>query len=114
MPPTFQYQVYPADDAPMTPVNTPSEEVTDHKDGLLQVPKPKRPRIMTRVSWAASEVWDNHIDELNFPRCMYHLVSTLWLCVMLYLTWWLLPIRGHWNSTRQEDRVPHQGVDLGR
>lgn len=114
MPPTFQYQVYPAPNDSIAPDATPPAESDKLDDAFLQVPKPRRPRMLTRVSWAASEVWDNHIEELNFPRCMYHLVSTLWLCLMLYLTWWILPIRGHWTSTRQEDKVPHYGADLER
>ena len=114
MTPAFQFQIDPASSDTTAPATKPQVEPVEHNDGLLQVSKPKRPYLMTRVSWAAAEVWDNHINELNFPRCMYHLVSSIWLCLMLYLAWWLLPIQGHWTTTRQSDRVPHQAVDLSK
>ncbi|KAJ9603065.1 hypothetical protein H2200_012360 [Cladophialophora chaetospira] len=112
MAPTFQFQLDPASNDSTASSATLPGELEKHNSGLLQIPKPRRPGLATRVSWAASEVWENHVDELNFPRCMYHLISAMWLCVMLYLTWWLLPVRGHWASMRQPDRVPHHVLDM--
>jgi hypothetical protein len=69
---------------------------------------------MTRVSWAAAEVWENHVDELNFQRIMYHLISGLYLCCMLYLLYWILPINGHWASgvARDGNTEPYTSLDM--
>ena len=94
--------------------------VPDNPGGHCYPPpdfRPRRPGLATRVSWAAAEVWDNTVDELNITRVLYHVLSGVYLLLVLLLVYWLLPINGHWGSAlaREHDRVPHsQALDLGK
>ncbi|ETI20120.1 hypothetical protein G647_08154 [Cladophialophora carrionii CBS 160.54] len=93
-------------------VQRPVEAAAKRDDDLRRARNPQQPPMPTQVAWTAAEAWNNHIRNLNFPKFMYHLVSSMWLCFILYLTWCLLPIHGHWSLTGQSDKVPHQASDL--
>ncbi|KIW62218.1 hypothetical protein, variant [Phialophora macrospora] len=97
--------------SPTPAARSPVDAAAKRDDDLLEACSPQHPPVLTRASWAVAEVWDNHIRDLNFPRSMYHVVSWFWLCLILYLAWCLLPIRGHWSLTGQSDRVPHHASD---
>jgi hypothetical protein len=92
----------------------PVDAAAKRDDDLLEARYAQQPPVLTQAYWAAAEVWDNYLRDLNFPRFMYHVVSCFWLCLILYLAWCLLPIRGHWSLAGQSDRVPHQASDLNK
>ena len=103
---TLDSVLYRASKLPTMPSYTESgSNATGSSSASLQVPKPCRARLMSRVSWAVSEVWENHVEEMNIPRATYHFTSFVYLAFILYLLYWLLPIHGHW-SAGQGDKVP--------
>ena len=101
----------------MSSSRTPQTSVSNAEKGEtvhVQVSTPKRTRLLGRVSWAVDDIVDNYAGELNFARCMYYLFAYTWAIFILFLTWKLLPIHGHWPEMRQWDSVPDQYHDLNR
>jgi hypothetical protein len=76
------------------------------KSPFLEVPRPRRPGLATRVSWAAEEIVDNYVGERNLARFSYHFLSMIYLAAILWLCYIVLPLSGHWPTLRQEDKVP--------
>ncbi|EXJ54774.1 hypothetical protein A1O7_10115 [Cladophialophora yegresii CBS 114405] len=91
-------------------VQRPVDAAAKRDDDLVPAGNPQQPPMLTRVTWAVMEAWENR--SLNFPKFMYHVVSSLWLCFVLYLAYCLLPIHGHWSLAGQSDKAPHQASDL--
>ena len=97
------------------PVSTiPRVNPLQQDKNLLQVPKPNRPRLLTRVSWAAEDIIANDVAELNLPKCMYHFCAAVYGGIILYLVWVVLPLPGHWPAVREDDRVAIGKLDASK
>ncbi|KIW22244.1 uncharacterized protein PV07_12150 [Cladophialophora immunda] len=75
------------------------------KDDLEPRPQPLRPPLHTRIRWHIRDGLD-YFNELNFPRVMYHLLSFVYFSFILYLTYYVLPLPGHWTPIQQSDKIP--------
>ncbi|OAG37964.1 hypothetical protein AYO21_07814 [Fonsecaea monophora] len=75
--------------------------------------QPLRPALLTRLKWHFRDGLD-YFNELNFPRVMYHLLSIVYFCFILYLTYYVLPLPGHWTPIQQSDKVPVVSQDLNK
>ncbi|EXJ57809.1 uncharacterized protein A1O5_12367 [Cladophialophora psammophila CBS 110553] len=81
------------------------------KKDLKPSVQPPRAPLLTRLSWQMSDALD-YLKELNFPRIMYHLLSLAYLSFIVYLTYYVLPLPGHWNPAPHSDRVAIVSQDL--
>ncbi|OAL39099.1 hypothetical protein AYO20_01417 [Fonsecaea nubica] len=75
--------------------------------------QPLRPPLLTRLKWHFRDGLD-YFNESNFPRVMYHLLSIVYFCFILYLTYYVLPLPGHWTPGQQSDKVPVVSQDLNK
>jgi hypothetical protein len=82
------------------------------KSPFLEVPHPRGPGLATHVLWAAEEIVDNYVGERNFARFSYHFLSMIYLTVILWLCYVVLPLPGHWPTLRQPDTAPLIYQDL--
>lgn len=79
-------------------------------DAEASIMEPRRPRLLTRLSYQAEEM----LCEWNWLRFFYHLMAYIWICFMLWLAYIVSPFPGHWQPTRHTDKVPIDYQDLSK
>jgi hypothetical protein len=64
----------------------------------------KKPSLFLRLAW----IVEDFFGEINWKHVAFKITAFTYLGIMAWITWWVLPIEGHWPTFmfKQSDRVP--------
>ena len=70
----------------------------------------KRPSILIRLAWRIEDA----VTDINWKHVAYKTCAFSYLALMMWVSWWVLPIPGHWPSFEraQSDKVPIKFQDF--
>lgn len=64
--------------------------------------------LITRIGWKL----EDFLEEINWLHVAFKLCAYTYISLIAYLTWWILPINGHWNPSGQSDRLSVTQTDF--
>ena len=68
--------------------------------------QPVRQRITVPFYTRLRYKIEDFVDEINWLHIAFKSCAYLYITVIAYITWMILPINGHWTPKIQSDKVP--------
>jgi hypothetical protein len=70
----------------------------------------RSPPLSRRIIWRILDAWDN----INWLHIAFQICAYTYIAFILYITWKVLPVPGHWSSDVQSNRIPIVYQDVNK
>jgi hypothetical protein len=70
--------------------------------GEAQASKQCKPTFYIRLVYRVQDF----IDDINWLHVAFKICAYTYIAFILWITWKVLPLHGHWTPSKQSDKVP--------